>query len=127
MLKAISHISLFVKDQDASLAFYQKLGFKIHTDANFEDIRWLTLCVPGQENVELVLMKAEGKEEQALVGKQAGTKPFLSLESSDCKKDCANWANLGIEIVEQPDEQPWGISAAIKDVDGNLIYVCQPC
>lgn len=125
MLTKITHITLFVENQDAALAFYQKLGFIVHTDADFGPMRWLTLCLPEQKDLELVLMKAETEAEKALVGKQAAAKPLLSFESTDCFKDYERLKNLGVLFVEEPKSQPWGIGAVLQDVDGNLIYMCQ--
>ena len=126
MLNSISHITLLVDDQDIALDFYKKLGFSVHTDANFGDMRWLTLHAPNQKNVELALLQAEDEEEEALVGNQAASKPFITLDVSDCKAACKKWKSEGIEIFEEPKQEPWGISAAIVDPFGNLIYVCQP-
>lgn len=126
MFTKITHVSLFVHDQDAALAFYQKIGFVLHTDAAFGPMRWLTLCMPEQKDVEVALIKADTEQEKALVGKQAGDKPVISLESNDCLADYERLKAAGIEFLEKPAQQPWGISMAFKDVSGNLIYVCQP-
>jgi catechol 2,3-dioxygenase-like lactoylglutathione lyase family enzyme len=125
MFTAISHITLLVKDQDASLAFYRKLGFEVHTDAPFGPMRWLTLCLPKQKNLELVLMRAESEQEKALVGKQGGDKPLFSLATDDCHKDYERLKASGITFTQAPVEEPWGISAALQDSDGNSIYICQ--
>lgn len=126
MLTAITHITMFVHDQDATLQFYKKLGFVVHTDANFDGMRWLTLCFPSQKNFELVIMKASTNEEKALVGKQGGNVPFFNIESNDCRKDYETLKAQGIEFVSVPEQQPWGISMALRDNSGNKIYVCQP-
>jgi uncharacterized glyoxalase superfamily protein PhnB len=125
MLAKITHITLFVHNQEDALQFYKKLGFVIHTDAPFGPLRWLTLHLPAQKDVELVLMLAETAEEKALVGKQGASKPFISLESADCFKDYANLKAAGVEFTEEPAQQPWGISVACKDIYGNIIYIAQ--
>ncbi len=126
MFKKITHITVFVSNQDEALNFYKKLGFVVHTDANFGPMRWLTLNLEGQKDMELVLLKAEDDQEKSLVGKQAGEKPLFNLETSDCFADYEKLNKLGINFIEKPTEQPWGVSAAFKDLDGNLIYMCQP-
>lgn len=125
MFTAISHITLFVKDQDKSLEFYRKLGFEVHTDAPFGPMRWLTLCLPQQKNLELVLMRAETEQEKALVGKQGGDKPLFSLATDDCRKDYERLTASGVTFTQAPREESWGISAAFEDVDGNNMYMCQ--
>lgn len=127
MITNISHITLFVNSQESALEFYtEKLGFKKHTDADFGAMRWLTLCAAGQPNVELVLMLAETPEEKALVGKQGALKPFLSLQTDDCQGDYERMKKAGVEFVEEPKHEAWGIATAFKDVEGNVIYMCQP-
>ncbi len=126
MITKITHITLFVNDLAESLAFYQSIGFKIHTDAAYGEMRWLTLCMPMQLDVELVLIHAQTDEEKALVGKQAGNHPFLSLESSDIYNDFTKLKQNGVTILEEPADQSWGISAMIQDPNGTKIYICQP-
>lgn len=126
MLTKITHFSLFVLNQDEAKNFYtEKLGFKVHTDAVFGASRWLTLHLPKQHDVELAIILAESAEEKALVGKQACSKPLFSLETSDCKKDYESLSKHGVQFIGIPEEQPWGISVSLKDLYGNLIYVCQ--
>ncbi len=125
MLTAVTHITMFVHDQDVALDFYKKLGFIVHTDANFGEMRWLTLCFPGKKNFELAIMKAGNDLEKSLVGKQGADKPFITLESNDCKKDYEILKAYGIEILGDPETMPWGISMSFKDNSGNTIYVCQ--
>lgn len=125
MLTKITHITLFTNDQDRALNFYQKLGFKIHTDAMFDEMRWLTLHLPSQIDMELVLLKAESDQEKALVGKQTGDKPVFNFETSDCLSDYENLSKAGVKFLAKPETQPWGTSAAFTDVDGNVLYMCQ--
>lgn len=126
MFTKITHLTLFVHNQDDALSFYKKLGFSIHTDAQFGATRWLTLHLPEQKDVELVLMQAETEPEKALVGKQGAAKPFITLESTDCYKDYEKLKASGIQFTEEPAKQPWGISVGFNDLYGNSIYICQP-
>jgi len=126
MFTKISHITLFVQDQEKALAFYKKLGFTVHTDAPFGPMRWLTITLPGQKDVEVALLLAETAQEKALVGKQASDKPLLSFESTDAQKDYEMLQGMGIADLEKPKTEPWGISFGFKDLYGNAIYVCQP-
>ena len=57
MLKRISHTFIHVLDQDEALDFYVgKLGMVVHTDADLGVMRFLTVNLPDQPDVELVLM-----------------------------------------------------------------------
>jgi len=122
----VTHVTMFVHDQDAALSFYKNLGFTVHTDATFEGMRWLTLCFPEQKDFELVLMKATTDLEKSLVGKQSGDRtPFITFETKDCQKDYETLIAQGIEVLDKPETQLWGISMMFHDNSGNKIYVCQ--
>ena len=57
MLKRITHTFIHVLDQDQALDFYVgKLGMVIHTDADLGPMRFLTVTLPEQPELELVLM-----------------------------------------------------------------------
>lgn len=126
MITKITHLTLFVADQAEALLFYNKIGFTIHTDAQFGEMRWLTLCLPGQKDFELAVLLAETPEEKALVGKQAASKPLFTLESDDCKRDYEQMKQAGVQFLAEPTTEQWGISTACKDLYGNVIYICQP-
>lgn len=125
MFGGVSHISIFVTDQEKALAFYTKLGFIVHTDERFGTMRWLTLCLPQQRTFEVALLKAETDQEKALVGKQAAEKPLMNLETDNCHADYERLSKEGVFFFEKPKEEPWGISAAFKDLEGNILYMCQ--
>src|SRR3990167_73002 len=114
MLTKITHITLFVPNQDEALDFYNKIGFQVHTDAMFGTMRWLTLHLPEQKDTELVLMLAESKEEKALVGKQAAKKPVISFESTDCYKDYERLKAAGVKFAEAPAKHEWGIAVGFS-------------
>jgi catechol 2,3-dioxygenase-like lactoylglutathione lyase family enzyme len=127
MLTKLTHVTLFVKDQDEALKFYtQKLGFKIHTDAMFgETMRWLTITPATQSDMELSLMLAENADEKALIGKQGGHKPLLAFACDDCEKTHETLKRNGVKIVSVPEAQPWGTSMAVEDLYGNQLYIVQ--
>ena len=57
MLKRITHTFIHVLDQDQALAFYVgKLGMVVHTDADLGVMRFLTVTLPEQPELQLVLM-----------------------------------------------------------------------
>ncbi len=128
MITKITHITLFVDNQDDALHFYTNiLGFKLHTDAVMENgFRWLTLCLKNQPDVELALIPATTPEEKALVGKQGGSHPLLCLQTDDCKKDYDLLKANGVVFTQEPKEEPWGVSALCKDLYGNMLYINQP-
>ena len=69
MIKKLSHVTIYVTNQEAAYDFYvNKLGLKVHTDVTMENgFRWLTVCPPDQPDFELALMEPKagmGMEEE---------------------------------------------------------------
>lgn len=127
MLTKLTHLTVFVTNQDEALKFYtENLGFLVHTDAMFgEHLRWLTIMLPGDKDLEISLLLAETPEEKALVGKQAATKPLFAFSTEDCQKTYDTFKQRGVKMTSAPEQQPWGISMACEDLYGNAIYVVQ--
>ena len=52
MLKQLTHVNVWVHDQDEALAFYtEKLGLELRADVTMPELgnfRWLTVGLPGQ-------------------------------------------------------------------------------
>ncbi len=122
----VTHTTVYVNDQDEALKFYRdQLGFKVHTDANFEGMRWLTLSAPQQPDFEVVLMKPTTPESQALVGKQSPDGPLICVSTDDCKATIEELKAKGVKILNEPNQEPWGIAATVADLYGNGIYLVQ--
>jgi len=127
MITKITHLTLFVHNQDDAVQFYtEKLGFKVHTDAMFGPaLRWLTLHTQSQPDFELVLMLATNEQEKELVGKQGGKHPFFTLESNDIVIDYGVLLANGVQFTAPPEKQPWGTATSLRDLYGNEIYMVQ--
>jgi catechol 2,3-dioxygenase-like lactoylglutathione lyase family enzyme len=57
MSQGIGTVGLYVRDQDEALAFYEKVGFRVHTDVRNGDYRWLTVQYADQASLQLGLFK----------------------------------------------------------------------
>src|ERR671924_367922 len=59
MIEAISHVNVWVSDQDEAKSFYtEKLGLEVRQDTTLEEFggyRWLTVGPPGQPDVNVTL------------------------------------------------------------------------
>ena len=124
---AFSHIhstSIFVNDQDKAVDFYvNKLGFEKRQDEpmGYEekpDVRWIEVVPPGAQT-RIVLIKGFSDWSEDKVGNDSG----LVLTSNDTYGTCEEIKARGVEFIEEPNEQPWGIQAQIKDQDGNTIVI----
>jgi catechol 2,3-dioxygenase-like lactoylglutathione lyase family enzyme len=87
-VRTLGRTTLLVHDYDKALAFYRdRLGFRVlHDERTPDGGRYLHigLTAHGDEPpVGLWLMQATG-DDAALVGRQAGSHPFLVLYTDDC-------------------------------------------
>lgn len=124
-INRISHITVYVTDQDAALAWYQeKLGFEVcmDNDAVVAGMRWLTVCPPNNPDTQIVLMQVRDDADRSRVGMNLMT----VLSSTDCIGDMARLARDGVDIVGPPEEVPWGISGVIRDLYGNPYNLVGP-
>ena len=133
MIKRLSHATIWVLDQDEALAFYtEKLGFEVRTDATSEGFRWLTLGVPGQPDLELVLM--EPKPSPMMDAETASQIRDLVLAGKlgagvfavdDCQATYEALKAKGVEFLAPPTPRPYGIEALVKDNSGNWFSMTQ--
>ncbi len=134
MIKALSHATIYVLDQDAALAFYRdKLGFEVRTDARVGDFRWVTVGPKEQKDLEIVLfeLKVGGMHDEQTIAtlRELVAKGALGAGVFSTKDVRATYAELkakGVEFMSEPKEQPYGIEAMMKDNSGNWFSLCQP-
>jgi catechol 2,3-dioxygenase-like lactoylglutathione lyase family enzyme len=135
MLK-IATTQVWVNDQDEALAFYtDKLGMEVRADVTMPemgDFRWLTVSPAGQEDVAIVLMKVPGppvfdaETTQAirdLTAKGAASAIFLTTD--DVYAEAEAMKARGVELVDEPQERPYGIDCSFRDPSGNHFRLTQ--
>jgi catechol 2,3-dioxygenase-like lactoylglutathione lyase family enzyme len=117
-------------DPDASLAFYRDaLGFEVRNDVGYENMRWITVGPSNQPNVSIVLQPPAvdpgitEDERRAIAEMMAkGTYAGIVLATPNLDEAFAKLEAAGVEIVQEPTEQHYGIrDCAIRDPAGNLI------
>jgi len=121
----ISHLTVYVHDQDEALRWYQEnLGFEVCMDDSklVPELRWLTISPAGNRDTQIVLMPVRNDDERSRVGGNLIT----VLNTDDCGGDMARLAANGVEIVEAPGEVPWGVSGIIRDLYGNPYNLVGP-
>jgi catechol 2,3-dioxygenase-like lactoylglutathione lyase family enzyme len=136
MLKQLTHVNVWVHDQDEALAFYtEKLGMELRDDVTLPELggfRWLTVGPPGQSGVALALMTVPGppvfEEETAdqiktLMAKGAAGGLFFSTD--DCRASYKELTSRGVVFSEEPSERPYGVDAGFHDPSGNAIRLVQ--
>lgn len=130
----MNHVSVFVLDQDSAYDFYvNKLGFKVHTDAQMgPGMRWLTVTPPEQPDLEISLMAIrEGMmftpESAELMRNlvRSGTFGFGVFECQDIFATYEELKGKGVEFSKPPRKEFYGIEALFKDDSGNWFSLGQ--
>ena len=132
----IANAQLWVHDQDEALAFYtDKLGMEVRADVTLPEMgnfRWLTVGPAGQEDISIVLMAIPGppvfdadtaEQVRTLTAKGAPGTVFLSTD--DCQASYEELKGRGVEFVDEPTEQPYGIDSSFRDPSGNHLRLTQ--
>jgi uncharacterized glyoxalase superfamily protein PhnB len=134
MFDAITHHGIFVLDQDEALDFYVgKLGFEVADDVDLGFMRWLTVHLPSDPDRHVLLEKPGPpamSEETAAEVRGLVTKGAMGLTliltTDDCRRTFDELVAKGVEVTQEPTEQPYGIDCGVRDPFGNHIRVTQP-
>ena len=124
--QGVGLVGLYVRDQDEALQFYvEKLGFRVETDAQNGDYRWLTVQHPDQPSFQLGLFSPQSPTVDAatvqalreIVAK--GAMPPLVLIVDDCRAAYDRMLARGVEFTQEPLERYGGVDASFRDPSGN--------
>ena len=120
MLNQLTHVQVWVHDQDEALAFYtEKVGFELREDvtlAEFGNYRWLTVGPP-------VFDEETRDQINKLLAK--GASGGLFFRTDDAQKSYEELKSRGVEFTQEPTEQPYGIDAGFRDPSGNHARMMQ--
>jgi catechol 2,3-dioxygenase-like lactoylglutathione lyase family enzyme len=117
--KKIGAITLFVEGVAAAKAFYQEVfGLPVF----FEDD---DSAVVNFGNTLVNLLKASAAHEliePATVGTaDAGPRLQLTIDVDDVDATCAELVKRGVELINGPIDQPWGVrTACFRDPGGHI-------
>ena len=132
MISKLNVTAIKVLDQDEALDFYTThLGFEVRDDIDLGFMRWLTVGVPGQDT-SLLLELVGGPQHDEATATQVrelvtkGALGGLFLQSSDIQSTYAALRDAGVEITQEPVQQPYGTDIGVRDPFGNHVRISQP-
>jgi len=116
----IGAITILVPDYDAGLDFFVgKLGFELVEDRpQGEGKRFVVVAAAGSVETRLRLAKATKPDQVAAIGRQAGGRVLLFLESDDFDRDHAAFKAAGVVFLEEPRVTDFGKVALFSDPFG---------
>jgi catechol 2,3-dioxygenase-like lactoylglutathione lyase family enzyme len=125
--------SIFVLDQDEALAFYvDVLGLEVHTDADLGFMRWLTVCVPGDRDRQILLERPGAPsmdDDTAAQVRDLLTKGaaggWIALSTDDPQALFERLVAKGVDITDELSPKPYGLDFGIRDPFGNRLRIGQ--
>jgi len=134
MITKMSHVLIWVKNQQEALEFYRdKLGFEVDTDAEIgPGYRWLTMKIKGQPGFEIILMEPNPgmmlDEESAAQLRSLLDKGVLGggvFDADEIHKTYEELKARGVEFKGPPSVQSWGTATVLKDNSGSWFSLSQ--
>jgi len=126
MITNIAITSVFVKDIDASKAFYVDiLGFDENSDVTLGDgYRWCTVSPPSQPEIQVHLTlpgPPHSPEMVAAINRalDEGGMHGLGLAVDDCRTTYDELRAKGVDFLQEPSDRPYGVEAVCRDNSGN--------
>jgi catechol 2,3-dioxygenase-like lactoylglutathione lyase family enzyme len=120
----VESVAIVVDEYDPAITFFvDKLGFELVEDSpawtnDGRPKRWVVVRPPGAET-GILLARADGDEQKASVGNQAGGRVGYFLRVDDFDAACDRMMDAGVRFVTSPRPEPYGRFAVFLDVAGN--------
>jgi catechol 2,3-dioxygenase-like lactoylglutathione lyase family enzyme len=127
MPQRLALTALLVRDYDDAIQFYvDRLGFVLSEDTELgHGKRWVVVR-PDDTGAGLLLAKADGADQAAQIGRQAGGRVMLFLETDNFDRDHRRMLQKGVRFVENPRREAYGRVAVFEDLYGNRWDLIQP-
>lgn len=133
MIRRLSHMNVYVLDQERALRFYtETLGFELRNDATLDGFRWLTVGPKGQPDLDILLAHPappmfspeDAETVRGLVAK--GALGGGVIETDDCRATYEELRAKGVTFLQEPADRPYGVEAVFRDDSGNWFSLTQP-
>jgi catechol 2,3-dioxygenase-like lactoylglutathione lyase family enzyme len=117
-------VAIVVDEYDPAIAFFlDVLGFDLVEDTpsltnDGRPKRWVVVRPPGGET-GILLARADGDEQSAVVGRQAAGRVGFFLRVDDFDAAFDRMVSAGVDFVSPPRSEPYGRVAVFCDIAGN--------
>ena len=117
-------IAIVVSEYDPAISFFVNvLGFELVEDSpartnDGRPKRWVVVRPHGAAT-GLLLARADGEDQDAIIGKQAAGRVGFFLDVEDFHAAYARMASAGVQFLTAPRTAPYGHVAVFLDIAGN--------
>ena len=126
MIECVGTVSLFVRDQARAKDFYTRvLGFELRQEAPLYPgaaSRWIAVA-PKDAKTEVILYLPDENWEH--YSQTVGKSQALTFTVQDMNALVADLKAKGVTFTQEPDLQPWGTYAMIRDSEGNQLLLVE--
>jgi uncharacterized glyoxalase superfamily protein PhnB len=132
----LSTTQVWVRDQGEAVSFWtDRVGFEIKEDvtvAELGNFRWVTVGPKGQDGTAIVLMAIPGEpvmdggtqaDVEKLMAKGFASALFFTTDDAQAEYD--RLVEAGVDVIDKPMEQPYGLDFGFRDPSGNHYRVAQ--
>ena len=115
----INKVTILVHDIDAAILFYcEALGLRLIEDSLMTGSkRIVRLATSGSSTAFNIANPKRGDD--SLVGRQAGDRVFVFVDTSDLDLDMERFERNRVAIFDGPRTEDFGRCLIIKDLEGN--------
>lgn len=124
-------VAIVVDEYDPAIDFFvTTLGFDLVEDApsstnDGRPKRWVVVRPPGSET-GLLLARADGRAQEAVVGWQAAGRVGFFLQVEDFEAAYGRMVAVGVEFVTEPRTEAYGRVVVFLDIAGNRWDLLSP-
>lgn len=117
-------VALIVRDYDIAISFFvDVLGFELVEDSpsmtnDGRPKRWVVVRPPDAET-GILLARADGKEQEAIIGKQHAGRVGFFLRVDDFDEYYTRLVAARVQFLREPRQEAYGKVAVFLDVAGN--------
>jgi len=117
-------VALVVRDYDAAIHFFvEVLHFELVEDTpsltnDGRPKRWVVVR-PRGARTGILLVRADGDRQAAIVGQQFAGRVGLFLRVDDFESSYQHMIAAGVRFVSPPRDEPYGRVAVFLDLEGN--------
>ena len=116
--------AIVISEYDPAISFFvDALGFELVEDSpsltnDGRAKRWVVVRPPGAAT-GVLLARADGDDQAAIVGKQAAGRVGFFLHVEDFDAAYARMASAGVQFLTVPRTEPYGQVSVFADIVGN--------
>jgi catechol 2,3-dioxygenase-like lactoylglutathione lyase family enzyme len=120
----LSLVAIVVDEYDPAIDFFVgTLGFELVEDSpavtnDGRPKRWVVVRPPGAAT-GLLLARADGEEQAAVVGRQAAGRVGFFLHVDDFDRAYTRMRSAGVRFAGPPRSEPYGQVVVFEDIAGN--------